>query len=68
MTNGHCNDGWVAPNVAVNSARLCLDVCRRRENADYFSWDSNYKTCSCYDGNSCVGTGSTENFKSYQIL
>ena len=68
MTNGHCDNGLVTTTKEVESARLCLDVCRRRNNVDYFSWNSNDKTCACYDGNACAGAGSMENFKSYQIL
>ena len=66
---GKCNAGKIAnANEKTDTARLCLEYCKRKPTAGFFSWDKDNTDCECYDGRQICNTNSNGNFKSYRIL
>ena len=70
VTSGHCNAGWLPPNVETDSVINCLEICNIRENANHFSWNPSNKACSCYDTDPCSPDPSaySMNFKSFKMI
>ena len=70
VTSGHCNAGWLPPNVETDSVIKCLETCNIRENANHFSWNPSNKACSCYDTDPCSPHTSdySTQFKSFKMI
>ena len=66
MGDGKCDSGAIA-NTKTDAARMCLEYCKRKPEADFFSWDSSTTDCECYDASTC-GIQSAGSFKSYKML
>ena len=67
MGDGKCDSGKIA-NAKTDAARMCLEYCKRKPTAGFFSWDKDNTNCECYDGRQTCETNSNGNFKSYRIL